>query len=151
MAAQVLIGGTSSVLLPAVIAISLGLVGHKLFDRRQCRNQTFNSAGNVAAAVASLGHGRYLVGGIITGSIDGGSGLASFLATNAALSATYGPRYVDLLGALQAANDGSANDLSDIAAGWVPRSLRSDPVHLNDAGYAVVAAQFKAKTLAMGW
>ena len=111
----------------------------------------YTITGDVAAAVASLGHSRYLVGGVITGSIDGGSGLASFLATNAALSATYGPRYVDLLGALQAANDGSANDLSDIAAGWVPRSLRSDPVHLNDAGYAVVAAQFKAKTLAMGW
>ncbi|MGN6507582.1 MAG: MFS transporter [Tepidisphaeraceae bacterium] len=60
MAAQVLIGGTSSVLLPAVVAISLGLVGHKLFDRRQGRNQTFNSAGNVAAAVAMGAIGYYL-------------------------------------------------------------------------------------------
>jgi MFS family permease len=52
MAAQVLIGGTSSVFNPAVAAISMGLVGHALFDRRQGRNQTFNSAGNVLAAVA---------------------------------------------------------------------------------------------------
>jgi MFS family permease len=52
MAAQVLIGGTSSVLGPAITAISLGLVGHKLFDLRQGRNQTFNSAGNVVAALA---------------------------------------------------------------------------------------------------
>ena len=52
MSAQVLIGGTSSVFGPAVCAVSLGIVGHKLFDRRQGRNQTFNSAGNVVAAVS---------------------------------------------------------------------------------------------------
>ena len=60
MAAQVLIGGTSSVFIPAVAAISMGLVGHKLFDRRQGRNQTFNSAGNVMAAVAMGLIGYYL-------------------------------------------------------------------------------------------
>ena len=37
---------------PTVVAISLGLVGRELFDRRQGRNQTFNSAGNVVAAVS---------------------------------------------------------------------------------------------------
>jgi MFS family permease len=52
MSAQVLIGGTSSVFAPAICAISLGLVGHKRFDARQGRNQSFNSAGNVVAAVA---------------------------------------------------------------------------------------------------
>ena len=52
MSAQVLIGGTSSVFIPAICAISLGIVGHKLFDRRQGRNQAFNSAGNVMAAVS---------------------------------------------------------------------------------------------------
>jgi len=58
MSAQVLIGGTSSIFGPAICAISLGIVGHKLFDRRQGRNQTFNSAGNVVAAVSMglLGH-----------------------------------------------------------------------------------------------
>lgn len=60
MAAQVLIGGTSSVFNPAVAAISMGLVGHKLFDRRQGRNQTFNSAGNVMAAVAMGLIGYYI-------------------------------------------------------------------------------------------
>ena len=50
--AQILIGGTSSVFIPAIAAISLGLVGRQLFDRRQGRNQTFNSAGNVVAAVS---------------------------------------------------------------------------------------------------
>jgi predicted MFS family arabinose efflux permease len=52
MSAQVLIGGTSSIFSPAICAVSLGIVGHRLFDRRQGRNQTFNSAGNVAAAVS---------------------------------------------------------------------------------------------------
>jgi MFS family permease len=52
MSAQVFIGGTSSIFGPAICAISLGIVGHHLFDRRQGRNQTFNSAGNVAAAVS---------------------------------------------------------------------------------------------------
>jgi predicted MFS family arabinose efflux permease len=52
MSAQVLIGGTSSVFGPAICAVSLGIVGHHLFDRRQGRNQTFNSAGNVFAAVS---------------------------------------------------------------------------------------------------
>jgi MFS family permease len=52
MLAQVLVGASSSVFGPALCAISLGLVGHRFFDRRQGRNQTFNSAGNVVAAVS---------------------------------------------------------------------------------------------------
>src|ERR1700691_5663634 len=60
MSAQVLIGGTSSVFGPAICAISLGIVGHRSFDRRQGRNQTFNSAGNVAAAVAMGLLGYYI-------------------------------------------------------------------------------------------
>jgi predicted MFS family arabinose efflux permease len=52
MGAQVLIGGTSSVFIPAICAISLGIVGHSAFDARQGRNQAFNSAGNVVAAVS---------------------------------------------------------------------------------------------------
>jgi predicted MFS family arabinose efflux permease len=60
MGAQVLIGGTSSVFIPAICAISLGIVGHAAFDARQGRNQTFNSAGNVTAAVL-MGLLGYLV------------------------------------------------------------------------------------------
>jgi predicted MFS family arabinose efflux permease len=52
MGAQVLIGCTSSVFLPAICAMSLGIVGRAAFDTRQGRNQTFNSAGNVIAAVS---------------------------------------------------------------------------------------------------
>jgi len=49
--AQVLIGAMSSLFMPAIAAISLGMVGHEHFNHRQGRNQTFNSAGNVTAAV----------------------------------------------------------------------------------------------------
>jgi MFS family permease len=60
MSAQVLIGGTSSIFIPAICAISLGVVGHRLFDRRQGRNQGFNSAGNVFAAVSMGLLGYYI-------------------------------------------------------------------------------------------
>jgi len=50
--AQVLIGAMSSFFTPAITAISLGIVGYKFFNLRQGRNQAFNSAGNVVAAVA---------------------------------------------------------------------------------------------------
>src|SRR6202158_4004000 len=48
--AQVLIGAMSSFFMPAIAAISLGIVGHRLFNLRQGRNQAFNSVGNVVAA-----------------------------------------------------------------------------------------------------
>jgi lysophospholipase L1-like esterase len=63
----------------------------------------------------------------------------------------YGPRFVDVLAALRVAVDGSPEDAADVAAGYVPRSKRSDPVHLNDAGYAIVAATLKARHDAMGF
>jgi MFS family permease len=52
MSAQVLIGGASSIFGPAICAVSLGIVGRAAFDTRQGRNQTFNSAGNVTAALS---------------------------------------------------------------------------------------------------
>ncbi|MDQ2774268.1 MAG: MFS transporter [Acidobacteriota bacterium] len=49
--AQILLGGIGAILGPTVTAITLGMVAASLFDRRFGRNQTFNSAGNVAAAL----------------------------------------------------------------------------------------------------
>jgi MFS family permease len=60
ISAQVLIGATSSIFIPAICAMSLGIVGHQMFDTRQGRNQSFNSAGNVVAAV-SMGLLGYFV------------------------------------------------------------------------------------------
>lgn len=111
----------------------------------------YTVAADIAAVVESLGHRRFLVGALLTGSGDSPTAISDIVAENAALAATYSMRFVDLLGALQGAHDGSANDLADIAAGYTPRSLRSDTEHLNDAGYALVAAQFKSAHDAMGW
>ena len=51
VSSQVVIGIAAAVFPPAVTAISLGLVGHAAFARRTGRNEAFNHAGNVAAAI----------------------------------------------------------------------------------------------------
>ncbi|ODT78889.1 MAG: hypothetical protein ABS76_22360 [Pelagibacterium sp. SCN 64-44] len=101
---------------------------------------------DIAAAVASLGHRRFLVGSVLVATDP-----EDPETLNARLGALYGPRFVNVLAALIAAHDGSPQDLADIATGYVPASLRSGDVHLNDAGYSVVAEAFCARTLAMGW
>ncbi len=58
--AQALIGGAGPFLAPALAAITMGLVGTKGFDRQFGRNQAFNSAGNVAAALLILAVSHYL-------------------------------------------------------------------------------------------
>lgn len=58
--AQVLIGGAGPFLAPSLAAITMGLVGKRGFDRQFGRNQAFNSAGNVAAALLILAVSHYL-------------------------------------------------------------------------------------------
>ncbi len=53
--AQVLIGGSAPFLGPTVAAITLGAIGIAGFDRQFGRNQSFNSAGNVVAALLIAG------------------------------------------------------------------------------------------------
>ena len=56
--AQVMIGGAAPFLAPTLAAITMGIVGNQLFDRQFGRNQSFNSAGNVACAllIAAISH-----------------------------------------------------------------------------------------------
>jgi MFS family permease len=49
--AQFLIGGAGPFLAPSVAAITLGIVGARAFDKQFGRNQAFNAAGNVFAAL----------------------------------------------------------------------------------------------------
>jgi MFS family permease len=60
VAAQVLLGSASAVIPPVIAALSLGLVGRRLLDGRISRNESFNHAGNLAAAVLAGTFGRYL-------------------------------------------------------------------------------------------
>ena len=51
LGAQATIGVASAIFPPAIAAVSLGLVGHSRLSRRAGRNEAFNHAGNVVAAV----------------------------------------------------------------------------------------------------
>jgi MFS family permease len=55
--AQIVLGSVGAILGPTVTAITLGMVKAPDFDRRFGRNQTFNAAGNVAAALMMGGIG----------------------------------------------------------------------------------------------
>jgi lysophospholipase L1-like esterase len=105
---------------------------------------------DVAEAVESLGHDRYLVGGIITGAADGNAGVAYIKNLNQQLASIYGERFVDLQAELfQWA--ASEEDNADVSKGITPRSQRNDDLHLNAAGYFNVAWAFAQKTIALGF
>jgi predicted MFS family arabinose efflux permease len=60
VSAQALIGIAAAIFPPAIAAITLGIVGHKRLDKRVGRNESFNHAGNVAAAVLAGVIGHYI-------------------------------------------------------------------------------------------
>ncbi|MBE7731994.1 hypothetical protein [Devosia faecipullorum] len=121
------------------------------------RNNFVNPASvktDIAAMVAHLGHSRYLVGSICNGNYEsefaGGANYATLMQLNADLASLYGSRYVDIRSALIAAADPVA-DAIWITRDTVPASLRTDNIHLNPAGNAIVAREMVAATLARGW
>lgn len=62
-------------------------------------------------------------------------------ALNIRLKEIYKEHFIDWYTYLQNQNDKSSNDLSDVDNCILPRSLRSDEVHLNNKGYFLVANQ----------
>jgi MFS family permease len=60
IAAQAMLGAASAVIPPAIAALSLGLVGHRMLDARISRNQVFNHGGNFVAAALAGSFGHYL-------------------------------------------------------------------------------------------
>ncbi len=60
IAAQAMLGAASAIIPPAIAAVSLGLVGRRLLDGRVSRNESFNHAGNLLAAVLAGALGTYL-------------------------------------------------------------------------------------------
>jgi lysophospholipase L1-like esterase len=105
---------------------------------------------DIAAAVGSLGHDRFLVGSVLTGAEDGHDAVAAIRKLNAELAATYGEHFVDLEAELfQWAFDD--DDYADVAAGITPGSQRSDGIHLNAAGYVNVAWAFADATIRLGF
>ena len=51
VSAQATLGAASTIIPPALAALSLGIVGRKLFPTRVSRNESFNHGGNFAAAI----------------------------------------------------------------------------------------------------
>jgi MFS family permease len=51
VSAQATLGAASAIIPPALAALSLGIVGRKLFPTRVSRNESFNHGGNFAAAI----------------------------------------------------------------------------------------------------
>jgi len=60
--AQLMIGAAGPFLAPTLAAITLGLVGSGSFDREFGKNQSFNSAGNVACALLIAGTSHWFGG-----------------------------------------------------------------------------------------
>jgi lysophospholipase L1-like esterase len=119
---------------------------------------------DIAAMVAAVGHTNYLVLSIINGDTMlyitpstseyiGGVGYSQIQSTNLQLSATYGARFVDVTTPLiNAYNSSVPQDVIDFANGVPPSSLRYDWLHLNSAGYEVVAnTVFAAGAAVLGW
>ncbi|MCD2176430.1 SGNH/GDSL hydrolase family protein [Rhizobium sp. C1] len=114
---------------------------------------------DMALMVAHVVGGRFLVGAVTPFANDPATGsgadtpddTAKRLALNALRQSSYGDRYVDPMPYFASASNGSAEDLADIAAGWIPRSLRSDGGHLNAAGQMAKARAYRDKLISLGW
>jgi lysophospholipase L1-like esterase len=97
---------------------------------------------DIAAMVAALGTSNYVVLSILNGNGEpSGSGNYTTLTTlNNDLATTYGSHYVDVRAALVTAYDPAlSQDVIDHANDVPPTSLRFDGIHLNTAGYTLVA------------
>ncbi len=60
IAAQAMLGAASAVIPPTLAALSLGIVGRRLLPGRIGRNEGFNHAGNLTAAVLAGALGQYI-------------------------------------------------------------------------------------------
>ncbi|MCV9960998.1 SGNH/GDSL hydrolase family protein [Pararhizobium sp. BT-229] len=106
---------------------------------------------DVDAMVKHVGHDRFLIASITTRASDKDSRLAAIHQVNANLQNKYGDRYVDVLSILLQSGTDKEGDAKFLKRGIVPKSLRSDDVHLNDLGYSLVAKAFVDRTNKMGW
>jgi lysophospholipase L1-like esterase len=112
---------------------------------------------NVAAMVTSLPvSARYLVLGIVNGDVPeearGQSKYELITELNGRLASTYGDRYLPVREYLISMfNPHDVHDIDDKARDIVPASLRTDPRHLNNTGYALVAAYIVQNLVIRGW
>lgn len=100
---------------------------------------------DIALMVSTLTTSNYFILGAINGNYGGyesigGTGYSFITELNSNLASAYGSRFIDIRTSLMNSYDPfSSQDMSDLARDIVPSSLRSDNIHLNADGYAVVA------------
>lgn len=102
---------------------------------------------------------RFVVLGVTNGRLEptGSAAYNGILALNAALAEEYGRRFIDVrayllaYGLADAGITPTTGDLADIAAGIIPNSLRTDSVHLTEAGKVVVANLVSSRLLELGF
>ena len=99
---------------------------------------------DIALMVSKLTHKDYLILSIINGEYTleqkGNSDYVIINKLNAYLSATYGSHYIDVRSYLVSHYDPTKPaDVTDFNNDIPPASLRSDSLHLNAAGYTLVA------------
>lgn len=102
---------------------------------------------DIATMVGALTSPKYLVLGLLTSSVSikGSAAYNTITTMNNELAVTYAGHYLDIRAALIAAYDpNNAQDVIDHANDVTPSSLRSDALHLNTAGYTLVANQVNA-------
>jgi lysophospholipase L1-like esterase len=97
---------------------------------------------DIAAMVATLTTSKYVVLSILngTGEPTGSANYTTLTTLNSDLAMLYSGHYVDVRATLVAAYDpGTPQDVIDHVNDVPPSTLRSDPLHLNTAGYTLVA------------
>lgn len=123
------------------------------------RNNYTNQAtvlSDIAAMVAlqKTVEKRFLVLSILNANIEpiGSTAYNQIIALNTALRAAYPRNYVDVREALIRAYDpAQPQDVTDFNNDVLPSSLRSDALHLNTAGYGVVAQTIKNVLTLKNW
>lgn len=101
---------------------------------------------DIAAMVASLTTTKYVVLSVTNGDFpieySGAADYTTMMTLNSDLATTYAGHYVDVRAALVAAyNPADAQDAIDHGHDVPPNSLRVDSIHLNTAGYTLIANQ----------
>lgn len=109
---------------------------------------------DLAASVAFLTHGRFVILSVINGANEGTGTLEHTRITqlNRDLAALYPNNYIDVRAYLVSQYDPTlTQDVIDHAADTVPLSLRADAVHLTPAGSLLVLSKVKEFLDARGW
>lgn len=105
----------------------------------------------IDSMIAHIQHKRYVVLGLSSGTESGRA------AEDSAMLAKYGNKFFPTRkmlveqGMTIAGLTPTTQDQTDIAAGTVPTSLRSDGVHLNASGYTALGKMIAAKIVSLGY